>query len=534
LTVRVSSPLRDAHLARLETETHDVLVIGAGINGAVSALATAGQGGRVALIDRADFGGFTSQESSNLVWGGIKYLEGGEFGLVWGLCGARNELLRSYPSQIQEVRFLAALERGTKGFRRTRGALWAGTWLYWLMGRGFTRTPHLVGPASLKRREPVVRAEIMKGGVEYSDGILLENDARFVWRLVQRAGDEGAVTANYAESLGSVRAADGVWTTQVRDQVSGRRLTVRSRTLVNAGGPFVDPINARDGVDTRCRHVLSKGIHLVVERVTESSGVLAFFDPAGRLFFIIPMGHRSVIGTTDQRVDDPDVRVTDEDREWVLEQVNRRLHLPRPLRPSDVIAERCGVRPLAVDRGEGTNDVDWLHLSRRHRIEVDRATGRISIFGGKLTDCLHVGREVSQALGALGVPLPLRGTRWWGEPGADVRARFLDLARRVTPHPPTDHEPLGTRLWRRYGQDGFSILDALEGDPRGAEPVLPGLDLRWCEVHHAAEREFIVTLEDFLRRRTRLALMERRGVLSEDPVLRRVAQVLFESRGPSS
>ena len=52
-----------------------MLVVGAGINGAVSAAALAGRGASVALIDRGDFGGFTSQESSNLVWGGFKYLE---------------------------------------------------------------------------------------------------------------------------------------------------------------------------------------------------------------------------------------------------------------------------------------------------------------------------------------------------------------------------------------------------------------------------------------------------------------------------
>jgi len=37
------------------------------------------RGGR---FDQGDFAGFTSQESSNLVWGGIKYLESGELGPV--------------------------------------------------------------------------------------------------------------------------------------------------------------------------------------------------------------------------------------------------------------------------------------------------------------------------------------------------------------------------------------------------------------------------------------------------------------------
>ena len=84
--------LRDSNIDRLQAETFDVLIIGGGINGAVSAAALAARGVKVALIDSRDFAGFTSQQSSNLVWGGIKYMEGYEFGLVSGLCKSRNEL----------------------------------------------------------------------------------------------------------------------------------------------------------------------------------------------------------------------------------------------------------------------------------------------------------------------------------------------------------------------------------------------------------------------------------------------------------
>ena len=80
--------LRSANIERIDGGLFDVLVVGAGINGAVSAAALAGRGASVALIDRGDFGAFTSQESSNLVWGGFKYLENYELPLVFGLCRA--------------------------------------------------------------------------------------------------------------------------------------------------------------------------------------------------------------------------------------------------------------------------------------------------------------------------------------------------------------------------------------------------------------------------------------------------------------
>ena len=69
-----SPPERDAHLSALTQEYLDVLVVGGGINGAVACAALAGGGATVGLIDAGDFAGGVSSSSSNLAWGGIKYL----------------------------------------------------------------------------------------------------------------------------------------------------------------------------------------------------------------------------------------------------------------------------------------------------------------------------------------------------------------------------------------------------------------------------------------------------------------------------
>ena len=78
--------LRDNNIERISNKTFDVLIIGGGINGAAAATALAARGAKVALVDKGDFAGSTSQNSSNLVWGGIKYMETYEFPLVRQLC----------------------------------------------------------------------------------------------------------------------------------------------------------------------------------------------------------------------------------------------------------------------------------------------------------------------------------------------------------------------------------------------------------------------------------------------------------------
>ena len=105
--------LRDTNLVKLNGGSFDVLIVGGGINGAVSAAALAARGASVAVIDRGDFACFTSMESSNLVWGGFKYLENYEIGLVRNLCLSRNHLMRAYPANLKEIRFLATLDQHT-------------------------------------------------------------------------------------------------------------------------------------------------------------------------------------------------------------------------------------------------------------------------------------------------------------------------------------------------------------------------------------------------------------------------------------
>ena len=525
--------LRNSNLARLAGEEFDVLIVGAGINGAVSAAALATQGARVALVDRGDFAGFTSSQSSNLAWGGIKYLENYEIPLVRDLCMSRNELLRSYPSSVREIRFLTNV---AEGFRHPPWQMLLGSWLYWLMGNGFTRVPRMLSREQVEREEPVVRTQGLAGSIEYSDAYLYDNDSRFVFKFVRSALDRGAAAANYVESLGSERR-DGMWHTQLRDVTTQRAFTLRSQVLVNAAGAFVDEHNGLSGQRTRHRHVYSKGVHLLVDRITPNARVLAFFADDGRLFFAIPMGAKTCLGTTDSRVDDPHAGVTDADRDFVLDNINARLSLDRPITRADIIAERCGVRPLAVmadaarDAGHGhsTSD-DFLQLSRRHAIDVSVSERHLSIFGGKLTDCINVGEEVCEQVQRLGVRLPHFGHRWYGEPEGSVREEFFHRAKLMRLDAMTAAhccEPLSTRLWRRYGMRALALLERIRQDHEQAQVMIAGTEYIRAEIEHTARDEMVVTLADFLRRRSKIALVMRPADIRGADGLMQACEVLF-------
>ena len=60
-----------------------------------------------------------------------------------------------------------------------------------------------------------------------------------------------------------------------------------------------------------------------------------------------------------------------------------------------------------------------------------------------------------------------------------------------------------------------------------ADPLIEGTDYIKCELSEASEREMIVTLEDFLRRRSKLALVVKLEDLKKSDGLREACKILF-------
>lgn len=516
--------LRQSNIDKLPSGTYDVLIIGGGINGAVSAASLAAKGVKVALIDKGDFAGFTSSNSSNLAWGGIKYLESHEYGLVNKLCKSRNHLMRSYPSTVKEIRFFTSIQRG---FRFPPFFVFLGTILYWIMGRFFTRMPGYLTPAKIKSCEPVVKTQHVAGGFEYSDSYLHDNDARFVFNFIRSSMSYGCIAANYVELKGSERV-DGIWINKAKDGITGEEFEIRSKTFINAAGPFVDDVNDVNLQKTDHHHVFSKGIHLIVDKITDSNKVLTFFADDGRLFFVIPMGPKTCIGTTDTQVEKPQSSVTEEDRKFVLDNVNKLLDLKAPLTNADIIAERCGVRPLAIE-GKG-GKADWVQLSRKHAIDKDVDNKYLSIFGGKLTDCINVGDEVADLIESFGINMPYKNHRWYGEPDDSVKREFLHRAELM--HfddltPASSSEKLTQRFWRRYGRNAINMLESIRENPRMGELLIENSEYLRVEIEHAAKREMVTKLEDFLRRRSKISLVVRTEDILSAPGLREACEILF-------
>src|ERR1041385_138631 len=96
-------------MARALTNEFDLIVIGAGINGAGIARDAAMRGLTVLLLDKGDIGAGTSAASTRLIHGGLRYLEHGELSLVRESLSERNLLLQLAPHLVRPIPLLVPI-----------------------------------------------------------------------------------------------------------------------------------------------------------------------------------------------------------------------------------------------------------------------------------------------------------------------------------------------------------------------------------------------------------------------------------------
>ncbi len=334
------------------------------------------------------------------------------------------------------------------------------------------------------------------------------------------------------ESVGSYRNENNLWNTKLRNNINGENLEIKSNLIINACGPFVDQQNNISNMVTKHKHVYSKGIHLIVPKITKNKRILTFFADDGRLFFAIPLANRTMVGTTDTNVKMPETGINKEDRKFVLENINKRLNLKNPLKENDIISEKCGVRPLVTRLDENDNKYEeWTKLSRKHEIDVNFKLKHISIFGGKLTDCLNIGEEISNLVQQMGILLSEPKRKWYGEPTEEIKKKFFDTANAINLDKYTSKtasEKISERLWRLYGANAINISKIIIDNPETAEPLIEGTDYLKCELTEASLNEMIINLDDFLKRRSRIALVASRKELKDSDNLKEACKILFK------
>jgi glycerol-3-phosphate dehydrogenase len=501
---------RSAMLDRLERESFDCAVIGGGISGAGVAREAALRGLKVALLEAEDFASGTSSRSTKLIHGGLRYLAMGDVALVRTTALERKQIFRLAP-HLAERRWMVVPARSWAGLLKIRAAVTAYEKLGAVEGADLHRNWNAREIAS---QEPLLDAGVYKHACVYRE--YHTDDAHLVLANLRSAVGLGAAALNHARVDAIALEAGRAAGLEAVCRLSGRRVRVRARCVINAAGPWVEAVRRLESAAAPPLLHLSKGVHVVVPAEKLPIHNFLLLDTLDRRsIFVMRLGGCVVLGTTDTsyaRGADVWPEIAREDVEYLLEPPMRYLR-GAPLVPEDVIGAWAGLRPLIAQPGKRPSEI-----SRRDEVLVGPASV-ITLAGGKLTGYRPLARETVERAAevaslslapALAEDPPLPGGDFDGDLAALAAALVRETGVGVA---------AAERIVRLHGTQARELARA------GVQELAPGVLA--SEVAFAVEKEGAATLEDLLYRRLRTALYagsQREAVVQ--PAAERMAQLL--------
>ncbi|NLS43837.1 glycerol-3-phosphate dehydrogenase [BEV proteobacterium] len=473
-------------------ETKDLIVIGGGINGAGIAADAAGRGLSVLLLEAQDLASATSSASSKLIHGGLRYLEHYEFLLVSEALSEREKLLKMAPHIIFPMRFRLPHQPHLRPAWMIR----IGLFMYDNLGKRVS----LPASHGLKfGKDSVLKPELTRG-FEYSDCCV--DDARLVVLNAQEVVKRGGEVRTRTKVTRAHREGD-LWIIDAVDSVTGETHTWQAKGLVNATGPWVKEFFDH-GLELKSpyRIRLIKGSHIVVPRVHDEPQSYILQNKDNRIVFVIPWQDEfSIIGTTDVEYhgDPHEVKIDDKETAYLLDVYND--HFKKTLTRDDIVWTYSGVRPLCDDESDSPQAI-----TRDYTLSVVDEHGKaplLSVFGGKLTTYRKLAEHAMEKLAKY---YPHRGQAWTQNavlPGgalAGTRDEYAAALRRRFNLP----EKLSRRYARTYGSHSELILTNATGIHDLGENF--GHDLYEAELRYLADKEWVISVEDAIWRRTKLGM----------------------------
>jgi glycerol-3-phosphate dehydrogenase len=491
----------------------DLIVIGAGINGAGIARDAAMRGLSTLLLDKEDISAGTTQWATRLIHGGLRYLEYYEVPLVRESLKDREILFHIAPHLVRPLGFMIPIYEHTK-----HGPLkvWLGMIAYDVLSFDKSVGNHrMFSPEEALEREPGLNPEGLKGAAFYYDG-QVEYAERIAVENAVSAHEHGALVLNYARVDRLIVEDGDVKGVEFTDVLGGGRYEARAPVTVNVAGPWVDEMLRRmDRYGASERRMIggTKGSHLVVDPFPGAPKGEALYVEArrdGRPYFIVPWNGRYLIGTTDIRYEgDLDRVVADEEEiEYLLDETNHVIPEANLSRDS-VLFTYSGIRPLPYHPEGAEGSVTRSHIIHDHTREDPEVGGLISIVGGKLTTYRNLSRQtVDKVYEKLDLKAPDSRTGKVPLPGGAVED-FESFAAEFKVTSGLADE-LAERLLRLYGARAPDVLEMAGDDPSLRMPLGPSATVEsaliGAEVLYAFRREMAQTLSDVLLRRTMVGI----------------------------
>ncbi len=371
---------REEALQKALHEHWDVIIIGGGATGCGTALDAASRGLKTLLVEKGDFASGTSGRSTKLIHGGLRYLKNFEVGLVREVGKERAILQRNARHLIyRDPMFLPVYDGGELGRTSTAIALWV---YEWLAGVEAKERRKMLSKEETLSYIPLLQKEGLQGSAKYFE--YRTDDARLTLSLALSAQEHGATVLNYTavENFTYDESKQRITGVIFKDLIKDKSYTIKSKSVVNAAGPWVDHIHALDKIsksDTKLKG--SRGIHIVLSSFHFPLKEAVYFDAIdGRMVFAIPREQKVYVGTTDVFYEGSleNSAIPKKEMDYLIACVIAKFDV-KNLTTEHIESAWSGVRPLVLEQGKAEGKI-----SRKDELFI-APSGLITIAGGKLT-----------------------------------------------------------------------------------------------------------------------------------------------------
>jgi len=527
-------------LEKLSDTEYDVIIVGAGIYGVNAAWDAALRGLRVALIDKGDFVNATSSNSLKIIHGGLRYLQHLDVKRMRESIYERMVLMKIAPHLVYPLPVVMP----TYNYKmKSRGAMLAALLVNDLIGldRNRLNDQHkyiprgrLISKEKIKEYIPNYENSNVTGGALWYD-CQCYNTERLALSYVLTAHDAGADIANYVECIGFLGDGYRVSGVKAKDCFTGDVFDIRSKIVVNMGGPWVDTILKNfNGRQLKKRFIHSSAMNIIVNKKLFNTHAVGLSCPyqfkradgtiykGNRIVFFVPWRDCTIIGTNHLPYNgDPNgYRIKEAEIQQFLNTVNQ-AHPAANIRRQDISFFHGGLLPM-VGTTPHTGEVRLLRKYGIYdHLREEDIDGLITVVGVKYTTHRDVAsKTIDLVFRKLGMAPPRCMTDKTPVYGGEI-AQFEDYLKDAN-NKSGLNEKVMNHLVRNYGSRHTDILSHGKKDSAKMKTVAGSEEILKAEIIHSVQKEMALKLSDVVLRRTDLGSKGFPG----DSCLREVAEIM--------
>jgi glycerol-3-phosphate dehydrogenase len=361
-------------------ETFDVIIIGGGISGLGVAREVASAGHSTVLLEAGACGDATSNNSLRIIHGGFRYLQSLDLPRVVKSLNDQSALIKEVPDAVQPLPCLMPL---TRFGMKSRLPVTCATLLYGAIMRANGSplpAPHIVSPEKIHSTVKTLRGKAPHGALCWYDAIMTDPSA--VTRHLMTASTSAGATIH--ERTPVTRIEGGHTNFKV---YTARGDTIAARCVVNTLGPWLGSLQLPERL-AGFRPKWCKGFNLVIKQQLDPTHGIGIQSAEGRLFFCVPRGTGTAIGTW--YLPHPDITIAPSVSEHEIAQFLHAFNVSLPevgISKHDIVHIDVGILPM-----DGTSPAGPQLIAHER---IHEREGYIEVMSTKYTTFRSQGRRVA-------------------------------------------------------------------------------------------------------------------------------------------